>query len=119
MQDNDLRYPIGHYSKPAIITSEILNKYIGDIEEFPQKIKKETASLTDQQLDTPYRPDGWTIRQVVHHCADSHMNALIRLKLTLTEENPTIKPYMEAKWAELPDSKNSSPEHSLKILEGV
>ncbi len=119
MQENDLRYPIGHYSKPETITSEILNRYISDIEAFPRKIKQEIGSLTDQQLDTSYRKDGWTIRQVVNHCADSHMNAIIRLKLTLTEENPTIKPYEEAKWAELPDSKNCSPEHSLKIIEGV
>lgn len=78
-----------------------------------------TILLSDAQLDTPYRPEGWTIRQVVHHCADSHMNAIIRLKLALTEEKPVIKPYFEDRWAELVDGKSLPIEPSLKILEGV
>jgi len=75
--------------------------------------------LSEVQLDTAYRPGGWTVRQVVHHCADSHMNSFIRFKLALTEENPTIKPYHEDKWAEMADAKNLPIEPSLKILEGL
>ena len=99
-----LKYPIGNFQMPDEVSPEMLARFIDTIEGFPTKIRKETVHLSDPQLDTPYRPDGWTIRQVVHHCADSHCNALIRLKLGLTEDNPTIKPYLEARWAELPDS---------------
>jgi hypothetical protein len=114
----ELKYPIGHYSAPAHFTSEILNKYISVIELFPQKIKQETTHLSEEQLDTPYRPQGWTVCQVVNHCADSHMNALIRVKLALTEDIPTIKPYMEARWAELADG-TMPIQSSFQILEGV
>ena len=121
MTDSDLqklKYPIGRYAKPDPITPEILEERIAIIEAFPKKMAAEVAALSDEQLDTPYRPGGWTIRQVVHHCADSHMNAFVRLKLTLTEDKPTVKPYLEARWAELPDS--SLPvELSLKLLEGL
>lgn len=113
-----LKYPIGPYSRPAEITPELLRERLAIIESFPERLRREVEGLSDEQLDTPYRPDGWTIRQVVHHCADSHMNAFIRLKWTLTEEKPTIKPYLEARWAELPDS--ALPvEHSLKLLESL
>jgi len=115
----ELSYPIGKYKKPEIFTREILAKAISAIENFPNKIKAETENLSGEQLDTPYRPGGWTIRQVVHHCADSHMNAFIRLKLALTENTPTIKPYAEALWAELPDGKTLSLHSSLLILEGL
>ncbi len=115
----ELKYPVGHYQKPEIFTKEILNAAISVIEHFPKKLKQEVEHLTDMQLDTPYRPDGWTIRQVVHHCADSHMNAIIRLKVTITEDTPTIKPYAEALWAELADTKNLPIHSSLLILEGV
>lgn len=114
-----LRYPIGHYQKPAIVSSELLSGYIATITAFPGKIRAEVAHLTDAQLDTPYRPGGWTIRQVVHHCSDSHMNAIIRHKLALTEDNPTIKPYHEDRWAELPDAKTMPLEPALKLLEGL
>lgn len=114
-----LKFPIGHFVKPAKISDEILSEWILDIETFPEKIKNEVAHLTDEQLDTEYRPDGWTIRQVVHHCADSHMNSFIRFKLTFTEDKPIIKPYYEDRWAELVDSKTFSIDSSLKILEGL
>ena len=113
-----LRYPVGRYSKPDVITDALLREWIDTIEIFPHKLKNEVAGLTDAQLDTTYRPGGWTIRQVVHHCADSHLNAYVRLKLTLTEEKPTIKPYLEARWAELVDSTLPVPS-SLAMLEGV
>src|SRR5690606_14936969 len=82
-------------------------------------LKNEVNHLTDEQLDTQYRPEGWTIRQVIHHCADSHMNSLTRFKLALTEDQPTIKPYYEERWAELLDSKNMPIAPSLKMLEGI
>lgn len=119
MTIEQLKYPIGKFEKTTTITNDTLSKWISDIASFPQRIKNEVRGLTDEQLDTPYRPDGWTIRQVVHHCADSHMNSLIRLKLALTEDQPTVKPYYEERWAELADSKNMSIEPSLKIIEGI
>ncbi len=116
---NDLRYPIGKFTKPEVITEALLNQFISDIETFPLRIKNAVNDLSDEQLDTPYRPEGWTIRQVVNHCADSHMNSLMRLKLALTEETPTIKPYFEERWAELSDSKSMPVEPALKMLEGI
>jgi uncharacterized damage-inducible protein DinB len=115
----ELRFPIGKYTKPVEITRQILNVYIKDIANFPVTLKKEVENLSDNQLDTPYRPDGWTVRQVVNHCADSHMNSLTRFKLTLTEDNPIIKPYFEERWAELADSKTMPIEPALKMLEGI
>jgi len=119
MNLEELKYPIGKFKTPDTITSEILTKYISDIESFPQKLRAEVENLTDEQLDTPYRPDGWTIRQVVNHCADSHMNGLIRHKLLLTENKPIIKPYMEDRWAELADSKTMPIASALQIVDGV
>ena len=113
-----LKFPIGKFSKPDSFTKELLTLFISDIESFPQKLQQEVAHLNEQQLDTPYRPEGWTIRQVVHHCADSHMNSIIRFKLALTEEQPVIKPYLEDKWAELQDYKLPI-EPSLQLLEGL
>jgi hypothetical protein len=119
MNLEQLKFPIGKFEKPENITNEILSQWKNDIATFPKKIKNEVEILSDNQLDTPYRPDGWTIRQVVHHCADSHINSFIRFKLALTENNPTIKPYYEERWAELSDSKYFPVEPSLKILEGI
>ncbi len=115
----ELKYPIGHYQKPNVFTKEILSEAISVIEQFPKKIKQEVEGLTDEQLDTPYRPHGWTVRQVVHHCADSHINAFIRIKMALTENTPTIKPYAEALWAELADGKTLPVQPSLSIIENV
>lgn len=114
-----LKYPIGKFQKPELITSDILAKWISEISTFPKRLTEEVNQLTDKQLDTHYRPDGWTIRQVVHHCADSHMNSLTRFKLALTEDQPTIKPYFEERWAELSDTKNMAIEPSLKMIEGI
>lgn len=116
---NSLQFPIGKYIKPETITLEILDNYILDIETFPSRLKIEVLNLTDSQLDTAYRPDGWTIRQVINHCSDSHMNSLTRFKLALTEDKPVIKPYFEDRWAELADSKSMPIEPALKILEGI
>jgi hypothetical protein len=114
-----LKYPIGRFIKPEVISSVILNGWIEEIEEFPKRLSSLIFALTDEQLDTRYRPGGWTLRQVVHHCADSHMNSFIRFKLALTEDTPTIKPYSEEKWAELVDGKKNAIDSSLQILEGL
>ncbi|WP_100628667.1 YfiT family bacillithiol transferase [Algoriphagus formosus] len=96
-----LKYPIGRFSMPE---KPDLETVISEITQFPELIEAATAKLSKAQLDSPYRPGGWSVRQVVHHLADSHMNAFIRFKLTLTEDTPTIKPYLEASWANLADS---------------
>jgi hypothetical protein len=114
-----LKYPIGHFSPPEPITEEDIKSYISDIEELPGKLKNLVSNLSEEQLNTAYRPKGWTVKQVIHHIADSHMNAYIRFKLALTEDTPTIKPYYEDKWAELADSKNTSIDVSLKLLESL
>ncbi len=114
-----LKYPIGKYTKPESLTEEVLQDNINDIQSFPTRLREAVSNLNDAQLDTPYRPDGWTIRQVVHHCADSHMNSLIRFKLALTEDSPTIKPYYEERWAELADSKTMPIASGLTLLEGL
>lgn len=105
MTDNleELRYPIGRYTKPEIYTEADLKEWISVLEALPNWMDLCIENLDEAQLQTPYRPDGWTINQVVHHVADSHMNAFIRLKLGLTEDGPTIKPYAEAEWAKLAD----------------
>jgi hypothetical protein len=119
MTSEQLKFPIGKFEKPKTITKDDLLKWISEISTFPTRMKNEVNNLTNQQLDTQYRPEGWTIRQVVHHCADSHMNSLTRFKLTLTEDKPTVKPYYEERWAELADSKNMPIEPSLKMIEGI
>lgn len=114
-----LRYPVGQWQRPAAHEPSQLASQIATIAAFPEKIKAETAHLSNEQLDTVYRPGGWTIRQVVHHCADSHMNSIIRFKLALTEDFPVIKPYFEDKWAEQADARTMPVNVSLQILEGV
>ena len=114
-----LRYPIGEFSPKESYTPDDVKWYINTIELFPSKIKQAINGLSDEQLDTQYRPEGWTIRQVVHHVADSHINSYTRFKLALTEDNPTIRPYEEADWAELPDAKSGSLELSLPLLEAL
>jgi hypothetical protein len=101
----DPRYPIGKLEMPKEVTPARRHQAIDEIAATPAKLRAAVKGLNDVQLDTPYREGGWTVRQVVHHVPDSHMNAYIRLRLALTEEKPTIKPYEEARWAELADSK--------------
>lgn len=101
---DDLRYPIGRFSPPASSMAGIRTANIQTLRLLPERLKAAVQGLDDHQLDTPYREEGWTVRQVVHHIADSHANAYIRCKLALTEEWPTIKAYDEAAWAELHDS---------------
>lgn len=99
----DLRYPIGQPQLIDSLDAARRAQLIGEIATLPSELEAAVAGLSESQFDTPYRPEGWTIRQLVHHVADSHMNAFIRLKLALTEENPTVKPYDEKTWADLPD----------------
>ncbi len=115
----DLRYPIGKYQRPQEVTPELVAQWIADISDFPQSVKLEVEGLTDDELNWQYRPDGWTIRQVVHHCSDSHINSMMRFKLALTEDEPVIKPYFEDRWAELPDTKYAPVKWSLSLLEGL
>ncbi|MEP0712127.1 MAG: YfiT family bacillithiol transferase, partial [Algoriphagus sp.] len=98
-----LKYPIGKFEKPENISENHLNEAIEYLGYFPSYLEETTKSFSEEQWNTPYRPGGWTIKQVIHHLSDSHMNALMRVKWALTEDNPTIKPYDEAAWAELVD----------------
>lgn len=118
MEKDSLRYPIGKFSYDAAAGMKQINEWIADIERLPDQLVKAVIDLTEQQLNTPYREKGWTLRQVVHHLADSHLNALIRTKLLLTEDEPLIKPYDEKKWATLRDNELPA-EVSLNILKGL
>jgi uncharacterized damage-inducible protein DinB len=115
----DLRYPIGKYQRPGELASEQRLELIGAIAETPLRLASALKDLSADRLDTPYRPGGWTVRQVVHHLPDSHMNAYVRMKLALTEEEPIIKTYDEARWAELSDGKRSPVKPSLDLLESL
>lgn len=114
-----LKYPIGLVHIPANITENDINKWIEVIEGFPNQIKHAVEGLPEIALEKQYRPNSWTIRQLIHHCADSHMNSYIRFKLALTESIPTVKPYDENLWAEMSDTKDCPISLSIKLLEGV
>ena len=114
-----LRYPIGKFIAPEIYSGEYITNKIAEIASFPERLKKEVLHLTEEQLETVYRQNGWTIRQVIHHCADSHMNCFIRIKWALTENNPTIKFYQEDRWAELHDNLTMPIQPTLSFLEGL
>ncbi len=114
-----LRYPVGKFQYSDKATAEDIVNWISNIENLPQQIATAIADFSEEQLETPYRPDGWTVRQVVHHLVDSHMNSYIRFKWTLTEDSPTIKAYDEALWAELNDGKNAPVELSVQLLKAL
>jgi uncharacterized damage-inducible protein DinB len=120
---SDLSYPIGkfHYEEPLTgsLSDDQKQKLVGDISRAPANLRAAVADLSQAQLDTPYRPGGWTVRQVAHHVPDSHMNAYIRFKLALTESEPTIKPYEQQLWAELSDTKATPIEVSLTLLDSL
>jgi hypothetical protein len=118
MSMTDLRYPIGEFSLPATLAPSDRPAAVGEIEQAPTYLRAAVEGLSDQQLDTPYRPGGWTVRQVVHHLPDSHLNSYLRLKLALTEDVPTVKTYDEAAWAELPDAR-APIGGSLALLEAL
>src|SRR6266704_5373026 len=115
----DPRYPIGKFNWSGSSTVEERSRFIDEIAAVPQLMRSAAAGLNSSQLDTPYRDGGWTVRQLVHHLPDSHMNAYVRFKLALTESVPTIKPYAEDKWAELADSRSTPIETSLVLLESL
>ncbi len=115
----DERYPIGRAEVVERLTPERRAELIGEVEAAPAAFRAALEGLTEEQLDTPYREGGWTVRQVAHHLPDSHMNAYVRFRLALTEDGPTIKPYLEKGWAELPDARTLPPEPSLRLLEAL
>lgn len=114
-----LKFPIGHFEHPVEITAAHLENWKMTIRNFPKQLKTLVGSLSSEELNWKYRPNGWAIRQVVNHLADSHMNSFIRFKLTLTEDAPTIRPYEEADWADVADGLSENIKPSLQILEGV
>jgi uncharacterized damage-inducible protein DinB len=115
----DLRYPVGPFRYEGAADPRRRAHWIEEIANTPAQVRAAVAGLSPEQLDTPYREKGWTVRQVVHHLPDSHLNAYTRIKLALTEDEPTIKPYEEARWAELPDARSGPIEMSLDLLEGL
>jgi len=119
MADQDLRYPIGKFDMKGEVTDAPRPALIQQIADTPANLRAAVKGLNEQQLDTPYRPGGWTVRQVVHHVPDSHLNSYVRFKLAVTEQQPTIKPYEEALWAELWDGKTGPIEISLHLLEAL
>jgi uncharacterized damage-inducible protein DinB len=116
---SDERYPVGKFQRREKLTPAERRTLIDQIVAAPTRMRETVAGLNEQQLATPYRDGGWTVRQVVHHVPDSHLNAYIRFKLALTEEMPTIKPYDQAQWAELADARESPVETSLQLLESL
>jgi hypothetical protein len=123
IEEPDLRYPVGKETDDKFYSAEYTEQtkdlLLDDIRMLPAMLEHSVQNLDKSQLDTPYRPGGWTVHQLVHHVADSHMNAVVRFKLALTEQNPTIKPYDEAAWAELPDSRNLPINISLTLLHAL
>src|SRR5580704_668089 len=117
--EQDLRYPIGRFSAPASSDAGVRAGQIQTLRLLPELLRSAVKGLSDAQLDTPYRDGGWTVRQVVHHIADSHTNMVVRVRFALTEDWPMIRPYNEAEWARLEDAKTLPVESSLKILEGL
>jgi uncharacterized damage-inducible protein DinB len=115
----DLRYPIGRFQSPDSISAAERNELIDLMEAAPAALRRAVAGLEDVQLNTPYRPGGWTVRQVVHHLPDSHLNAYVRFRLALTEEEPTVKTYAEDRWARLPDAAAAPVEDSLDLLDAL
>lgn len=119
MKTMDRRYPVGPFKLDLRVTPDKRRQWIGELDRLPDNMRRALAALPPSGLDTPYREGGWTARQVVHHVADSHLNAYIRIKLALTEDNPTLKTYAERQWADLVDGRTADPEISLGILDGV
>ncbi len=115
----DLRFPIGRFEPPAEISAQLVASWIAEIESLPERLRTLVGGLDDEQLDTPYRPGGWSVRQVVHHLVDSHLNSYVRFKWALTEERPVIKAYWEDRWAELADYRDTPLEVSLDLLESL
>jgi len=116
---NKLKFPIGTFETPLAISNENIRVWIDQIEAFPVKLVELTSGLSNEQKNWKYRPNGWSVKQVVHHCADSHINSFVRFKWTLTEDTPLIKAYNEGKWAELSDGNEDDLEDSIMLLIGL
>lgn len=116
---DELKFPVGAFDQREAPDSAQLEQWISTIERFPSDLEKALEQATSEALNWRYRPEGWTVNQVIHHCADSHMNAIVRIKLALTEEDPTIRPYLEARWAELSDSLSGDVSTALTTLKGL
>ena len=116
---SDLRFPIGKFSYDGVLTENQKQAFLNEVAQTPVNLRAAVQGLSNPQLDTPYRPEGWTVRQVVHHVPDSHLNAYVRFKLALTEDEPTIKPYAEDRWANLADNKSTPIEVSLTMLDSL
>lgn len=119
MTETSLQYPVGRFTEPDVVTEAALAAAIDGLAGLPAAMRSAVASLTPAQLETPYRDEGWTVRQVVHHVADSHMHAYVRVKFALTEDAPTIRPYDEAAWSLLPDVAAVPIEVSLALIDGI
>jgi uncharacterized damage-inducible protein DinB len=117
--EQDLRYPVGKFLPAVSISPKDREDWLLEIEALPSRLRAAVADLSDAQLDTPYRDGGWTVRQVVHHFADSHLNSYTRFRLALTEDNPTIRPYAEALWADLADARTAPIDLSMQLLDGL
>ncbi len=115
----DLRYPIGKFRLPEAVSAAERELFIQQIEETPERLRAAVSPLDRDQLETPYRPGGWTVRQVVHHLPDSHLNSYVRFKLAVTENEPQVKGYDESLWAELEDGRNASVETSMNLLSSL
>lgn len=113
---DQLRFPVGRFESPSPIIPSHIEDWISDIESFPKRVESLVAGKSSSDLAQTYRPGGWTAAQVIHHCADSHMNSVIRFKLALTEDVPTIRPYYEDRWAELADSRTTEVQNSIQFL---
>jgi len=119
MDLQQLKYPIGQFIMPEIFDEKQAKIWISEIENLPGQIKKATENLSNEELNQTYRPEGWTLRQVVHHIPDSHMNAYIRFKQAMTEDIPTIRPYYEERWAETEEARDGDIEMSVALLTGL
>ncbi|MEP1093941.1 MAG: YfiT family bacillithiol transferase [Cyclobacteriaceae bacterium] len=119
MELEELKYPKGKYQTPDVIDQAVISEWMDTLQQLPVNLRKLVENLSYECLDWVYRPKGWTIKQVVHHLADSHMNSFVRFKLMMTEDNPTICPYEESKWAKMPDGNNPEISTSLMILDGL
>src|ERR1700730_10614014 len=119
MDSVDLRYPVGTFSFPDAVSADDRAVFVGRIAETPANLRSAITGLSDAQLDTPYRPGGWTVRQVVHHVPDSHMNAYVRMKLAVTEDTPAVRGYDDARWAELPEARTAPVAVSLDLVDAL
>ncbi len=119
MDIEKLKFPIGEYIPDKKPSKVLLQQWIEDIERFPERVEQLVKHISSEKLSWKYRPNGWMVKQVIHHCADSHMNSIIRFKLAMTEDSPTIRPYYEDRWAKLDDSLTDEIEESLMLLKGL